>query len=99
MADSVAVWHNRFGLAFGAVEWFFMLLFTVEYIARLLSVDRPLSYALSFFGIVDLIAVLPTYLAFFFPELHALIDVRVLRLLRIFRILRLTAYFTGPSRR
>ena len=55
-------------------------------------VDRPLRYAPSFFGIVDLLAVLPTYLALLFPELHALIDVRVLRLLRIFRIFRLTDY-------
>ena len=64
----------------------------MEYLARLVSVDRPLRYATSFFGIVDLIAVLPTYLALIFPELHALIDVRVLRLLRIFRIFRLTEY-------
>jgi voltage-gated potassium channel len=77
---------------FTVAEWFFTLLFTVEYVARLVSVQRPLKYALSFFGIVDLIAVLPTYLALVVPELHALIDVRILRLLRIFRILRLTAY-------
>jgi voltage-gated potassium channel len=57
-------------------------------------VDRPWRYARSFFGIVDLLAVLPTYLALFFPELHALIDVRVLRLLRIFRIFKLTAYIS-----
>ena len=54
--------------------------------------DRPLRYARSFFGVVDLVAVLPTYLALFLPELHALIDVRILRLLRIFRIFRLTEY-------
>jgi voltage-gated potassium channel len=92
MADSVPVWHARHSFAFASVEWFFTALFTVEYIARLASVDRPLRYARSFFGIVDLIAVLPTYLALFVPELHALIDVRILRLLRIFRIFRLTEY-------
>jgi len=92
MADSVQVWHQRHAAAFGAVEWFFTALFTLEYLARLVSVDRPIRYALSFFGIVDLIAVLPTYLALFVPELHALIDVRILRLLRIFRIFRLTEY-------
>jgi len=92
VADSVQPWHQRHRLAFEATEWFFTLLFTAEYIARLVSVNRPLRYARSFFGIVDLLAVLPTYLALFLPELHALIDVRVLRLLRIFRIFRLTEY-------
>jgi voltage-gated potassium channel len=92
MADSVQEWHARHRAVFGAIEWFFTLLFTVEYLARLVSVDRPLRYAFSFFGAVDLLAVLPTYLALFVPELHALIDVRVLRLLRMFRIFRLTEY-------
>jgi voltage-gated potassium channel len=92
LADSVQGWHQRFRFSFTAVEWFFTLLFTLEYVARVASVDRPLRYVLSFFGIVDLLAVLPTYLALFLPELHALIDVRILRLLRIFRIFRLTAY-------
>ena len=54
----------------------------------------PARYARSFFGIVDLVAVLPTYLAVFVPELHALIDVRLLRMLRIFRILKLASYFS-----
>jgi voltage-gated potassium channel len=92
MADSVQEWHARHRTLFEIIEWFFTLLFTVEYIARLASVDRPLRYAFSFFGVVDLLAVLPTYLALFLPELHALIDVRVLRLLRMFRIFRLTEY-------
>jgi voltage-gated potassium channel len=92
MADSVRVWNLRHRIGFDMAEWFFTLLFTVEYIARLAAVDRPFRYARSFFGIVDLIAVLPSYLALFLPELHALIDVRVLRLLRIFRIFRLTEY-------
>ena len=94
IADSVQPWHSRYPLGFEIAEWLFTLLFTVEYIARLASVDRPLRYARSFFGVVDLLAVLPTYLALFVPELHALIDVRILRLLRIFRIFRLTEYVT-----
>lgn len=92
MADSVESIHARHGGAFSVVEWLFTLLFTAEYVARLLSVRYPLKYALSFFGIIDLLAVLPTYLALFFPDLHALIDVRVLRLLRVFRIFKLSAY-------
>jgi voltage-gated potassium channel len=92
MADSVQGWHTRFRATFTVTEWIFTVLFTLEYLARLLTVERPLRYARSFFGIVDLLAVLPTYLALFLPELHALIDVRVLRLLRIFRIFKLTEY-------
>lgn len=92
MADSVESVNRLQGRAFAVVEWIFTLLFTFEYIARLLCVRRPLSYATSFFGIIDLVAVLPTYLALFVPELHALIDVRVLRLLRVFRVFKLTAY-------
>jgi voltage-gated potassium channel len=92
MADSVQVLRAAYGPYFNAAEWFFTAAFTVEYIARLLSVRKPLQYATSFFGIVDLIALLPTYLALLFPELQALIDVRVLRLLRVFRIFKLAAY-------
>ena len=92
--DSVPALNQRHRSAFDTAEWFFTLLFTVEYLARLASVQRQLRYALSFFGIVDLLSVLPTYLAFFFPELHALIDVRILRLLRVFRIFKLTDYVT-----
>lgn len=94
MADSVQALHLAHGQVFEAVEWIFTLLFTAEYVARLLCVRKPLQYALSFFGIIDLIAILPTYLAFFFPELHAIIDVRALRLLRVFRVLKLGAYIS-----
>ena len=87
--DSVAI---RYGTLFTALEWLLTLVFTVEYIARLLCVQRPLRYARSFFGLVDLASVLPMYLAALLPGLHVLIDIRVLRLLRAFRILKLTAY-------
>jgi voltage-gated potassium channel len=90
--DSVGPITARYGTLFDVLEWGFTLLFTVEYVLRLACVRHPLRYATSFFGIVDLLAVLPTYLAFFVPEIHALIDVRMLRLLRIFRILKLGAY-------
>jgi len=92
MADSVQAVTQVHGKTFQILEWLFTLLFTAEYVARLLSVRHPLRYATSFFGIIDLIAVLPTYLALFVPELHALIDVRVLRLLRVFRVFKLAAY-------
>src|SRR4051812_7593129 len=92
VADSVPALHQRWRGAFTVTEWLFTLLFTLEYIARLVSVQRPGRYARSFFGIVDLLSVLPTYLMFFLPEAQALIDVRILRLLRIFRIFKLHAY-------
>ena len=92
MADSVATLRRSHGTAFNAMEWLFTAVFTLEYIARLLCVRHPARYATSFFGVIDLLALLPTYLALFFPELSALIDVRVLRLLRVFRIFKLTAY-------
>ena len=61
------------------LEWFFTLLFTAEYLARLLSAHRPLRYALSFYGVIDLLPILPTYLAILVPELHGLIDVLIPR--------------------
>ena len=92
MADSVQSLHNRFSGIFSILDWSFTLFFTLEYMARLACSPQPLRYATSFFGVVDLVSVLPTYLALFFPEVHALIDVRVLRLLRVFRVLKLAAY-------
>ena len=97
MLDSVGSYSERHGATLDALEWTFTALFTVEYLARLVSVQRPLRYAVSFYGIVDLMSVLPTYLAYFFPELHALIDIRLLRLLRAFRILKLTEYLKEIS--
>ncbi len=92
MIDSVEGVHSALRLPLNILEWAFTLLFTAEYVARLSCVRKPLRYALSFYGIVDFLAILPTYLAIFFPETHALIDVRILRLLRVFRILKLSAF-------
>ncbi|WP_082616354.1 ion transporter [Massilia sp. Root418] len=78
-------------------EWFFTLLFTVEYIGRLLCVRRPLRYARSFFGVIDLLAVLPSYASLLVPGAHVLLDIRILRLLRMFRILKLTLYIQEYS--
>ena len=94
MADSVQAISARHSALLNGLEWMFTILFTIEYIARLSSIERPLRYATSFFGIVDLIAVLPTYLAVLFPEAQVLIDVRILRLLRCFRIFKLTHYLS-----
>lgn len=90
--DSIEAVSARLGGVLTVTEWLFTLTFTAEYLARLYCAPQPLRYARSFFGVVDLLAVLPTYLALLFPELHALIDVRVLRLLRVFRVFKLTQY-------
>jgi voltage-gated potassium channel len=92
VADSVPALHERWRQQFTWAEWCFTALFTLEYPARLACTRRPLRYATSFFGVVDLLAMLPTYLALLFPGAHALIDVRVLRLLRVFRVFKLTSY-------
>jgi voltage-gated potassium channel len=93
MLESVhSVRSRRESIVLDVLEWTFTVLFTLEYVVRLVCVRHPLRYATSFFGIIDLLSILPTYLALFFPELHALLDVRILRLLRIFRILKLTLY-------
>ncbi len=90
--DSVQSLGTRYDLAFGISEWVFTVAFTLEYLARLMCVRHPSRYALSFYGLIDLAALLPTYVALLVPEVHALIDVRVLRLLRVFRVFKLTAY-------
>ena len=80
-----------------AAEWFFTILFTLEYIGRCLCVQRPLVYARSFFGIIDVMSILPSYLSLFIPGAHVIMGVRILRLLRIFRILKLTLYIEEYS--
>lgn len=92
MFESVRPLATRHATLLLALEWTFTLLFTVEYLARLVCVQRPLRYATSFFGLVDLASVLPMYLATVVPGLHVLIDIRILRMLRAFRILKLTEY-------
>ena len=90
--DSVASIHARWQGVFNALEWFFTLAFTAEYLCRLLCVRRPARYMRSMLGVIDLLALLPTYVAVLVPGVYALVDVRVLRLLRIFRILKLSQY-------
>ncbi len=90
--DSVQAVHLRWGHVFGVLEWVFTALFTLEYLGRLACVKRPVRYAASFYGVIDLLALLPTFLATLTPGLAYLIDVRVLRLLRVFRIFKLSRY-------
>jgi len=92
LLESVAPLRERHGEALRALEWFFTALFTVEYALRLVSVLKPLRYARSFFGLVDLLALLPTYLSLLLPGAQSLLVVRVLRLLRVFRVLKLASF-------
>jgi len=90
--DSVAQAHAQYGKLFYALEWLFTLAFTLEYVMRILVVDRPWRYIRSFFGIVDVLAVLPTWISLVAAGSQYLLVVRALRILRIFRILKLTRY-------
>jgi voltage-gated potassium channel len=90
--ESVATVRARVGTTLRALEWVVTALFSVEYILRLAAVREPLRYARSPFGIIDLVAILPTYLSVVLPGAQSLLVVRLLRLLRIFRVLKLAEY-------
>jgi voltage-gated potassium channel len=92
MLESVGSIRADHGATLRALEWVFTGAFSVEYAVRLWCVRRPLAYARSFFGIVDLLAFLPTYVSVLVPGGQALTVVRIIRVLRIFRILKLTRY-------
>ena len=90
--ESEASIREQHGTALRNVEWFFTLLFTIEYGLRLISVKRPLQYARSFYGLIDLISIFPTYLALLVTGAQTLLVIRVLRLLRVFRVFKMSAY-------
>lgn len=89
MLESVESYRETYGLHLEGAEWFFTILFTLEYVMRILCARRPWRYVFSFYGVVDLLAILPTYLMYIFPGAQALAVIRVLRLLRAFRIFKL----------
>jgi voltage-gated potassium channel len=91
--ESIPSYQEVYGDIFYVAEWGFTLIFLAEYFLRLFCVSKPLRYAFSFFGLIDLLACLPTILSLFFPGLQSLLVVRALRLLRIFRIFKLGWYF------
>ena len=96
MLESVASIHVKYQEFLNYAEWVITILFTLEYIARIISIKKPKSYIFSFYGIIDLLSTIPKYLSFFFVGAHALVVLRALRLLRIFRVLKL-ARFIGES--
>jgi voltage-gated potassium channel len=97
MLETVAPFKSQHGTLLTIVEWFFTIFFTVEYLTRLWVSRRPLKYATSFFGIIDLLSCLPTYLTLLFTGTHGFAVIRVLRLLRIFRVLKMVQHVKGAQ--
>jgi len=96
--DSVPWLHRDHADVLNAFEWGFTVLFTVEYAARIACVQRPWRYATGFYGVIDLLAVLPSYFSLLMPGTELLLDIRILRLLRVFRIFKLTLYIEETTR-
>lgn len=94
MLDSIKVYHARYGHIFYTLEWIFTVLFTLEYILRLISIKSPWRYVFSFFGFIDMLAIIPSYLSIFYAGAQSLLVLRALRLLRVFRIFKLTHFLT-----
>lgn len=92
MVDSISYYHTTYPNILYRLEWMFTILFTGEYILRVYSIGRPRKYVFSFYGIIDLLAVLPTYLSLICVGSQYLAIVRILRLLRIFRVLKVVKY-------
>lgn len=92
MGESVPEWHETYRSTFKVLEWVFTGLFTAEYVVRLWVVRRPLHYATSFFGMVDLLAILPTFIGLIVPGWGSLRVIRILRLLRVFRVFKLAGF-------
>jgi voltage-gated potassium channel len=96
--DSVPGLHKDYGETLNAVEWGFTVLFSLEYLARVVCVQRPWRYMTGFYGVIDLLAVLPTYFSLLVPGSELFLDIRILRLLRVFRIFKLTLYIEEYTR-
>ena len=94
MLDSVSGIRVNYGSWFYRVEWFFTILFTIEYLLRIICVGKPIGYVTSFYGVVDLLAIIPTYLSIILPGSQYLLVIRILRILRIFRVLKLVQYIS-----
>ncbi len=95
--ESIQPIKAQYGYEFYMIEWVITILFTIEYLLRLYLARHALNYALSFYGIIDLLAILPTYIELFVSGPHFLMVIRTLRLLRLFRILKLTRYIRAAE--
>ncbi len=94
MLDSLPDLHSQYGELFYALEWIFTILFTLEYILRIICIQKPWSYVFSVLGVIDLLATIPLYLSLISVGAQSLLVLRVLRLLRVFRIFKLTHFLS-----
>lgn len=97
MLDSIAEFHARHGQLLLRIEWGFTLLFTGEYLLRIWIAKNRRAYMLSVYGLIDLLSILPSYLALLLPQTAPLLIIRLIRVLRIFRVLRLIAYLNEAN--
>ncbi len=97
MLESVTEIRVEHGKALFIAEWIFTILFTLEYMARLWSVNKPIKYATSFFGVIDLLSILPAYLALVISGAQAFLIIRSIRLLRVFRVLKMVRFLGEAS--
>jgi len=96
--ESVTSYNEKYGYLFDKIEWIITIIFTIEYILRVITIKKPSSYIFSFFGIIDFLSTIPKYISLFYAGANILIVLRALRLLRIFRILKLSP-FVGEAQK
>jgi voltage-gated potassium channel len=92
MLQSIPYMNAQYGKVLNIMEWIITILFTIEYVLRLICVKKPVRYAASFYGVIDLISIIPTYVSLLFPGTKYLLVIRALRLMRVFRIFKLTNF-------
>jgi voltage-gated potassium channel len=97
LIDSMPEIHRRYGNFLLGMEWGFTMIFTVEYILRIITTRKPVKYIFSFYGIIDFLAILPTYLSLIYTGTQFLLIIRILRLLRVFRVLKLARYIRASD--
>ncbi len=97
MLNSVLSFHDKYGDLFLTFEWIITIIFTIEYCLRIYAVKKPLKYIFSFYGIIDALSILPTYISLFVAGTHFLIVIRMLRLMRVFRVLKLVRYVNASN--
>ena len=98
MLESVSSLDLQWGRLFDLLEWIFTILFTLEYFARIVALKKPYYYIKSYYGIIDLLSILPTYLSLLFTGTQALMVLRIMRLLRIFRVLKLVRFLSEANK-
>ncbi len=97
MLESVPSYRADYATLLRSIEWFFTIMFSIEYVLRIVAVQRPLAYMRSFFGLVDLFSIIPTFVSLVLPGAQSLLVIRALRLLRVFRVLKMVRYLDESS--